>query len=621
MSFVRLSGLAALGIALAASAFASDRLVTVDGAYLSATQTAVRAIEACGGWAKIVVPTNFVIADIPNGREADLLATGLVSGVYDGLVDPDDFAAHGRTARHIAAAWNNVFMRPAWRVGPRPKPCSNPTPLTNDVKMLPHEYMRLLQPPGADYYDVSEYMLGTVAVGVILPESDGTIDPETEDWTEEEVDQVASQVISGLNWLVTKAAWRQLAFYTVFEYQVPTGYEPIARPSTDEEMWVNQCFTALGCGDSYPGFPYVNALRDSLGTDWGVCVFVVDSSNDGDGKFADGYFAWAMFGGPKIVMTYDNADGGIATMATILAHETCHAFYALDEHISAGNPCTKTSGYQAVENQNSMYHNGCASNAIYCLLRTVDAPNNKLCFYSKGQLGWNDTDGDSIPDILDTFPETALYAYSPDPDTTQRPTYSGSASVTALDNINPWGSGHDITLNRIARVEWRVDGGPWSDAAPTDGAWGDATEDFYFTSTPLAEGQHVFEARARHTYGNVDPTPAVDTLAIGAASSVAPRVTAPALSVESLPNPSRSDVEIFYNVPGERGTLLRASIRVYDVGGREVSRLLEGMVSPGTGRLSWDGTRAGRGAAPSGIYFIELTAGDSRLVKKLVLTR
>jgi len=615
MSFMRASGLAALGIALAATAFASDRLVTMEGANLRDTRTAIRAIEACGGRAKIVLPANFIIADIPNGREADLLATGLVSRVYDGPVNPDDLAVYGATGRNIAAAWNTMSRIPS------PERISNPMPLTNDVQLLPREYMTLPQPSDDDYYDVSEYMLGTVAVGVILPESDGTIDPETEDWTQEEMDQVASQVISGLNWLVNKAAWRPLTFYVVFEYQVPTGYEPITRPATDRELWTNQCFTALGYGDTYPGFPYVNALRDSLGTDWGTCVLVVDSSNDADGAFADGYIAFTFLGGPIIFMTYDNGEGGIEYMGAILAHETCHVFYALDEHLSAGNPCTRTSGYQAVENQNSMTLNGCAINVVWCIMRNVGPFDHRVCFYTKGQIGWHDADGDSIPDILDTFPETALYAYSPDPDTTQTPTYSGSALVTALDNINPYGSGHDITLNRIAKVEWRVDGGPWSDAAPTDGAWGDTTESFYFASAPLAEGRHVFEARALHTYGNVDPTPAVDTLTIGDVSGVAPGRTAAALSVENFPNPFRSKVEISYNLPGEGSILLRASIQVYDVSGRQVTTLLEAMVSPGTGRLSWDGTTAGGNPAPSGIYFIELTAGDSRLVKKMVLTR
>lgn len=35
--------------------------------------------------------------------------------------------------------------------------------------------------PDPGYYDLSEYMIGTVAMGVIFLESDGSIDPSTED--------------------------------------------------------------------------------------------------------------------------------------------------------------------------------------------------------------------------------------------------------------------------------------------------------------------------------------------------------------------------------------------------------------------------------------------------------
>jgi hypothetical protein len=36
--------------------------------------------------------------------------------------------------------------------------------------------------PVPGYYETSEYLLGKVAVGVILLESNGTVDPSTEDW-------------------------------------------------------------------------------------------------------------------------------------------------------------------------------------------------------------------------------------------------------------------------------------------------------------------------------------------------------------------------------------------------------------------------------------------------------
>jgi len=60
---------------------------------------------------------------------------------------------------------------------------------------------------------------------------------------------------------------------------------------------------------------------------------------------------------------------------------------------------------------------------------------------------------------------------------------------------------------------------------------------------------------------------------------------------------------------------------IYDVRGREVARLIDGVRSPGPGKLSWDGTYANGSAAPSGIYFVDLLAGKQRVVRKLVMAR
>lgn len=624
MLLAKTAVLAVLGIVLASNVLAADRFVTVGSQDLDATKDAVRAIEASGGYAKFVFPPNFIIADIPDGSEPSLLATGLVSSIHTGVLAAADFAMYGETARHIVAAWNNVFMGQARQMGLDAEPSPTARPLINDADILPDKYVLPLKPPGAKYYDVSEFMLGTVAVGVILPESNGAIDPSTENWTQTEMDQVTSEVIGGLNWYVLKAEWRDLTFYTVFNYQVPTSYEPITRASSDEVFWDNECFTAMGYGDAYPGYPYITALRDSFGTDWAACVFIIDSSNDGDGMFADGRFGYSYLGGPRTVMTYDNDGWGIANMDGVLAHETGHAFYALDEYYDAGHGCTETSGYQAIQNQNSEYPNGaggCAINVRYCIMRSQPLSLARVCNYTKGQLGWNDTDSDSIPDVLDTFPETTLNPYAPDPDTTQTPAYSGSASVTKLDNLNPYGKHNDITLNRIAKVEWRVDAGPWFDAIPDDGIWDGATENFHFTSTTLANGPHVFEARAYHTYGNIDPTPAVDSLTIDRTSGVGPRVTVADIRIDNYPNPFGSKVNVSYSIPGEYGKSLPASIRVYDVSGRQVATLFDGVLSPGPAKLTWDGAYLSGDLAPSGIYFVELIAGDSRVVKKLVLTR
>ncbi len=616
--------LAILCIILAFSVSASDKLLTIDSQYWSATKDAVRAIEAYGGHAKFVVPPHFIIADIPDGVESELLAASPITAVYAGELEPGDFAAYGEDAAHIVAAWNNVFMGKARQAGLEAEPSPDRMPLINDADVL-DKYVLPLKPPGAKFYDVSEYMLGSVAVGIILPESNGSIDPNQEDWTQAEKDQVTSEIIGGLNWYVTKAEWRDLTFYTVFTYSVPTGYEPINRPSSDEYLWVNQCFTAMGYAATHPGYGYVSSLRDSMGTDWATCVFVVDSSVDTDGMFTDGRFGYSYLGGPKTTMTYDNDGWGIANMDAVLAHEISHSFYALDEYFDAGHGCTEKSGYLAIENQNSQYPyggGGCALNIVFCIMRSTTLGSARVCTYTKGQLGWDDADNDSLPNILDTDPETVLNVYSPDPDTTATPIYSGQANVTKLDNLNPYGKHNDITLNRIAKVEWRVDEGIWQDALPTDGAWDGGTEDFNFTSTPLESGPHVFEARAYHTYGNIDPTPAVDSLTINRTSGVVgPRTAKVDISVDTYPNPFGPKVEIRYSIPGEYGKAVPVSMCVYDVRGRQVARLLEEMRSPGPGKLSWDGTYRSGSLAPSGIYFVELMAGDSRVVTKLVLTR
>jgi hypothetical protein len=129
------------------------------------------------------------------------------------------------------------------------------------------------EPPDSLFYDTSEFMLGSVAVVFILPESDGSIDPNLEDWTQQEQDTVTTEVLAGLDWWLAKAGWRDLSFHPVFRYSVPTGYEPISRSSYDEPLWVSDVMASLGYGGSpYPLniYEFANDVRDSLHTDWVV---------------------------------------------------------------------------------------------------------------------------------------------------------------------------------------------------------------------------------------------------------------------------------------------------------------------------------------------------------------
>ncbi|HYM81180.1 MAG TPA: FlgD immunoglobulin-like domain containing protein [Candidatus Limnocylindria bacterium] len=78
------------------------------------------------------------------------------------------------------------------------------------------------------------------------------------------------------------------------------------------------------------------------------------------------------------------------------------------------------------------------------------------------------------------------------------------------------------------------------------------------------------------------------------------------------PNPltDRADLE-FYLPRAERVTLA-----VYDVAGREVSRIAEGAFAAGRHRVSWD-ARDADGALGAGIYLVQLRAGSERVTQKL----
>jgi hypothetical protein len=128
------------------------------------------------------------------------------------------------------------------------------------------------------YYDTSSYMIGSIAVGIILPESTGS----NENWTTAMRDSVYSQIATGLDrwraWGVTNNT--NVSFTYEYYYAIPTAYEPIELTSGNECLWIAQVMTNLGysgstCYDQVRN--YDNNLRTRLGTNWAVTIFVVNS--------------------------------------------------------------------------------------------------------------------------------------------------------------------------------------------------------------------------------------------------------------------------------------------------------------------------------------------------------
>jgi hypothetical protein len=319
--------------------------------------------------------------------------------------------------------------------------------------------------------DTGEFMLGTVAVTPVLFESDGSLDPNLENWTTAEINQVLSNMREGLQWWVDTLEGMESVHTLEFRVDetfarnpVPTPYEPITRRSDNYTEYVGKFMvdqgyanSALTLEDAVRSFNHDQRVK--LGTDWAFTIFIVDSSNDSDGMFdLRGSFpqAFAFAGGAFFVTPSGRP-------ASTYAHETGHMFWARDEYPDSGR-WEERRGYYNSQNANavdgapagfvqqpSIMSAGLILQQAYNA-RTSAAP-------TLAQLGWVDSDGDGIFDVLDVplkLEVSAVYRA-----TTQTLEVRGQAAAVPLRNINSSGLRNDITLNRVSRIEYRVDAGPW----------------------------------------------------------------------------------------------------------------------------------------------------------------
>jgi len=101
------------------------------------------------------------------------------------------------------------------------------------------------------------------------------------------------------------------------------------------------------------------------------------------------------------------------------------------------------------------------------------------------------------------------------------------------------------------------------------------------------------------------------------ASQEAPEV---AFVTQNFPNPvSGGRTTIAYGVPSSAGTAAHTTLRFYDVRGRVVRTLVDGVVPPGKYQVTWDGKDDQGARVGSGVYFYEYVAGPTTLRKKALL--
>jgi len=84
-----------------------------------------------------------------------------------------------------------------------------------------------------------------------------------------------------------------------------------------------------------------------------------------------------------------------------------------------------------------------------------------------------------------------------------------------------------------------------------------------------------------------------------------------------MPNPFAGKTIITYTLPSAS----HVEITVYDIGGRQVNKLISGKRQAGTHTIYWSGTDAIGRKIASGIYFMEITTEQNHAQHKLVMVR
>ncbi len=484
------------GQALAATPSHRALILLAPGTDIDAT---TEAIERAGGHVTHIFPPSALIVDLPVG--ASLPDSEIT--VHRQVVDEITLTVLPSKARRAAQVWNGLLTPPATT---RDSDIAGTDLSDSAMNAPPPQGTQPLAPtddPIPGYAETSEYFIGRVAVGIVLPESDDSIDASTEDWTADERTLVLSEITAALDWWAALEPNAHLTFVYDDGTAAPTAtsYEPINRPYGDQSYWISEVMVTKGYANSSyfdQVRSYNDDLRDTYDTDWAFTIFVVDSSNDGDNRFSDGRFAYAYLGGPFFVMTYGNYNYGPGNMDAVAAHEIGHIFLALDQYLAAYQPCTRQSGYLGVENQNSQY-GGCTSDDP-SVMRGQTSPyiHGQIDEYARGQIGWRDSDSDGILDPMDTTLSVTSSEIVTDAAQSNVLTFTGSVQ----DDPYPSPLRRSVIINTIEQVQYRIAGGEWIDAQPTDGEFDTYAEDFSFTTSPLPTGDLDIDLRVRDSAGN-----------------------------------------------------------------------------------------------------------------------
>ena len=363
--------------------------------------------------------------------------------------------------------------------------------------------------PGAPVFGINDdtnnqFLAGKVAISVVFVESDGSIDPNQDDWTQQERD-FAMQTVKDMEdrFVELAPAQAELQFIrnpAMNPITVTTGYEPVAKHHTDHRdngqmaEWTADVFEKLGSPKLGSDWGSVQRqarklnvqIRNSLNADFSIFILCMA----GPTPYSMAFGEWASNGG---------AGGFTPTHRyyhkAVFMHELAHCFGA--------NHCHQGSVLGGLPGPGGFLGYDSGSSSPPCIMGSFGPPSgDQLCWFNhipqgtQGQVGWTDLDQDGILDLLDTRPEIEFR----------------TSGMVASDGLRHklYGGPKLAFRQRIASARARVKGGSWKPLAAVDGAFDSALEAL---NPGDALGAQYF-VRARNQYGNENAPVAVSNPSI-----------------------------------------------------------------------------------------------------------
>ena len=366
--------------------------------------------------------------------------------------------------------------------------------------------------------DQSTFAMGSMQWNVIFVEGNSSV-PQRESWTATEISKMQTEISQA------ESYWEGLtsSLHPNAQLSINVNYVNGAVPMTAtseptanrSESWVNDVMTPLGytSASRYTNVRNFNHnQRVGAGTHWATTMFIIDNT-----QYNNDSYAYAYYGGPFTILTHNAAGWTPPNFNMVLSHEMGHIFNALDEYAASGARTTDRGGYLNTLNGNASLDG--SGNPITppqpnALMRNNGNFGTGVPFspsvFSTAMFGHQDTDSDTIPDILDTFPTLTGNDSGSNP-TTGEFAFSGSMNVNDINNQNPLNinfsnSQSDMTINTIASASYSLDGGLAVPFGATDGTYDDYTEALGFSIPGLSPGAHAIDVFGTNSVGNPSNT-------------------------------------------------------------------------------------------------------------------